>query len=317
MIEIIEKNLGTHVDVEQGDQYMYKCPVCHHKNNRLSVNYNKNVFKCWTCGFSGKSVINILYYLESPYSDIEKIKEYFGHKDMYEGNSKLSKTQYDIYRTLDGDKNKNNVPKIERPKFWVPLSKPRDIFQKRAYNYLLSRGMTRYEIKFYNIQYDEDRGSIDIPSLDKNMNLNYYVKHYYLDSYYQNPDHVSKMKIIFNEYTLDFRQPIIITEGFYDAMSIGSNATPILGKFVPKPLIQNMIMYETPFVYLFMDGDAHKEVVKLSNYLFYLGIDNKIVNTPNGEDPNSMGRKKIFELLSGSKRGDFQGKIKMMMESNE
>lgn len=317
MIDIIEKNIGSHIDVEQGNQYMYSCPACGHKNNRLSINYDKNMFHCWTCGFSGKNIIGILYYVKAPKSDIEDVKSFLGNKDVYEGNSKISELEYDIYRMLDskGEKKESKGGNLLEINTWKPVWKPKDIFEIRAYKYLKSRGLSKYDMMLYNIQYDISTNSIDIPSYDDSMRLNYYVKHYFDTSYYENPDGVSKMNIIFNEYSIDFSQPIYITEGFYDAVTIGFNAVPILGKFVPKPLIQKIIMSDTPHVFICMDGDARAEATKLFEYLNYLGISNSILDIPKDHDPNSLGREKLEPLLSEKKIVSFGDKINNLLEN--
>ena len=319
MKHLVEKYLGACDHIEQGNQYYYHCPNCHHKNPRFSVNYDINAFKCWVCDFSGRSLLYLLYYLDADPQDISEAKKLLGKEELLTKEEiGINQLQYKVKNKLKNDKTSSSYIKTPDPKdSWKTISDTykSDIFIRRAYKYLRKRNLSPYEINLYDIKFDEENLSIVIPSYDRNGELNYYITHHFDDEYYQNPKGYSKMNIIFNEYHIDFKQPVILTEGVYDSIHIGYNCIPILGTFVPSPLVSKFMLYNTPMIYIFLDGDAEDSAVKISKYLSYYDVNNKIVNTPEGEDGNSLSRDSIEQLIDNSQDADFKFLIKKKLQN--
>ena len=65
--KILSNFLGR--SYKSNEEYLYKCPKCNHHKRKLSVNFDKNVFKCWICDYSGK---NIFYLVRSHGSHLDK-----------------------------------------------------------------------------------------------------------------------------------------------------------------------------------------------------------------------------------------------------
>ena len=65
--KILNNFLGR--SYKSNEEYLYKCPKCGHHKRKLSVNFDKNVFKCWICDYSGK---NIFYLVRSHGSHSDK-----------------------------------------------------------------------------------------------------------------------------------------------------------------------------------------------------------------------------------------------------
>lgn len=318
MKQLIDKYLGGHDHVEQGNQYYYYCPNCHWKNPRFSLNFDKDVYHCWYCGFAGSSMLYLLYYLNASAEDIREAKIFLNKEELLNREDhNASELHYEILSMMKG-KSERRIQQIFPEKHWKVLHKHRkdDFFFRRAYVYLRKkRGMSDYEIYLYNIQFDEKELALVLPSYDLKGRLNFYTHHYFEGGYYKNAEGNKKTDIIFNEYHLDFRQPVIVTEGYYDAVNIGHNAVPILGTYIQSPLIYKFVAYDTPMVYLFLDGDAQRSSVAISKYLSDFGVPNKIVDTPEGEDGNSLKRERIAELLEDSQKYNFESLIKKKLEN--
>ena len=58
-IEILVDVLGSYYH-EGKKQLMFHCPKCEHRKKKLSVNVEKNMFKCWVCGFSGRNIFRVI-----------------------------------------------------------------------------------------------------------------------------------------------------------------------------------------------------------------------------------------------------------------
>ena len=39
-----------------GSELLFKCPACNHHKYKLSVNLDKNAYKCWVCDYRGRSI---------------------------------------------------------------------------------------------------------------------------------------------------------------------------------------------------------------------------------------------------------------------
>lgn len=316
MQHIVETYLGGYQDIESGNQYYYYCPKCHWKNPRLSVNYDKDVYHCWYCGFSGRSILYLLYYVDADSSDIEEYKKIVGKERLLEsadGNiGKFRKKIEDILKLRYEDRKRTYG--IQPKETWKPAINMRgDFFGKRAYSYLRKRKLSSFEIKFYNIMVDEEDDTLILPSYDRNGMMNYYVKHDYLNSYYTNPEGLNKSDIIFFDRYVNFKEPIIITEGVYDAINIGYNAVPILGKLIHNPLIDQLVINNTPLVYIFFDGDATSEAFNVYEYLRNYSLNVRVVETPEGEDANSLARCDIDKMVASSKKYNFKEIIQLKL----
>ena len=57
-LSIVKQSLGSYY--ESNDEMLLFCPKCNHHKRKLSVNINKNVFKCWICDFKGNDLYPII-----------------------------------------------------------------------------------------------------------------------------------------------------------------------------------------------------------------------------------------------------------------
>ena len=53
-VKILKDFLGGYN--RTGQEYLFTCPKCKHHKRKLSVNLDKNVFKCWICEFKGNNI---------------------------------------------------------------------------------------------------------------------------------------------------------------------------------------------------------------------------------------------------------------------
>ena len=44
----------------KGEECLFYCPSCEHHKKKLSINIDKNVFKCWVCDWSGRNIYRII-----------------------------------------------------------------------------------------------------------------------------------------------------------------------------------------------------------------------------------------------------------------
>ena len=146
---------------------------------------------------------------------------------------------------------------------------------------------------------------IIIPSYDSNNKLNYFLARSFYESglKYKNPP-VSKNVIVF-ENQINWKMPLVLCEGVFDAIAIRRNAVPLLGKFVPKKLLKMMIKNQVKEVYVALDDDAITEAREIEQSLSQYGIDVKLVNLDK-KDPSELGFTDTWECISNASRSTFK-----------
>jgi DNA primase len=149
---------------------------------------------------------------------------------------------------------------------------------------------------------------IIIPSYDSNNKLNYFLARSFYESglKYKNPP-VSKNVIVF-ENQINWKMPLVLCEGAFDAIAIRRNAVPLLGKFVPKKLLKTMIKNQVKEVYVALDNDAILEAREIEQSLSQYGIDVKLVNLDK-KDPSELGFNDTWKCITTSERSTFKDYI--------
>ena len=294
-LKILNTILGSpHV---KGVEALYHCPSCDHHKKKLSINIDKNVFKCWVCDWSGKNIYRV-------------VRSYGSLDDRYKWRSFRQELEIENFSDkLFGSSPHSSEQQVALPKEFVSLAnKKLPTTSLYALNYLKSRGISKKTIIKWKIGYCSSGlygGRVLIPSFNKNGDVNYFVSRAYDRSWkkYMNPD-ISK-DIIFNYPYLDFDEDMIIVEGVFDAMKAGDNSVPLLGSTLNEnsKLFSKIVKNDTP-VYLALDPDAHKKTNKLVSLFLKYDVEVRLVNVAPfsdvGEMTNEefMARKQTAVLLN-------------------
>ncbi|NQY74091.1 MAG: hypothetical protein HRT90_04940 [Candidatus Margulisbacteria bacterium] len=273
-LRIIKDFLGSYYKVN--DEYLFYCPKCKHHRKKLSLNFDKNVFKCWVCDYIGKDISWLVRFHGSPenksqwnslvgivdFSEIDNIKEIV---DISLPEEFISLTDIIIN----------------------PLSIP-------ARQYLKSRGLTRDDIVWWKMGYCPDgdyKQRIIIPSFNMKGNLNYFIARSYTSGEwqkYKNPP--AEKDFIFNDLYLDWDKDITIVEGIFDAIVAG-NAIPLLGSTLREnSYIFQKIVDKCGKIYIALDSDAEAKEDKISKLLLSYGVDIYRVDSSGFGDVGEMDK---------------------------
>ena len=285
--KILNNFLGR--SYKSNEEYLYKCPKCGHHKRKLSVNFDKNVFKCWICDYSGK---NIFYLVRShgSHADKQDWKKVANIVDFSEQEKEIQKIEVELpkeFITLTG-------------KHISPLSIP-------ARKYLADRGITEEQIIWWKMGYCPDgkyANRIVVPSFDMDGELTYFISRSYDNNWikYLNPP--AEKDFIFNELYLDWNKDITIVEGVFDAVAVG-NAIPLLGSTIKEDsYIFQTIVEKCDTLYFALDADAAAKEDKIINLFMSYGIECYKIDTTGFDDVGEMDkatykdRKENAELLS-------------------
>tara|TARA_R110000751_G_scaffold134226_1_gene236640 strand:- start:29 stop:970 length:942 start_codon:yes stop_codon:yes gene_type:complete len=285
-IKILTGVLGSSHN-EGHSQLLYHCPKCSHHKKKLSINIEKNLFKCWICDWSGRNIYRVI--------------KYYGNHHDRQAWLRLTQ-QIEIGNFADklfGPIDPEEEPTVSLPAGFVSLvNKSLPASSSKPLNYLDSRYIDRSDIFKWKIGYcseGEYSGRIIVPSFNLDGNINYFIGRSYDGSWfrYKNPS-LSK-NFIFNELYLDFSKEITIVEGVFDAFKAGSNAVPLLGSTLTEysKLFSKIVQNDTT-VYLSLDNDAPKKIDKIIRLFFKYDIEAYLVDPSPYEDIGAMTKDQFF-----------------------
>lgn len=282
-LEILNRILGS--CKHTGHEYLFLCPFCKTQKHKLSINLDKNVFKCWICNESGKNIQKIVFKFGSQEERI-----------LWPREQEFS---------LDEEEKVLEIPDL--PEEFVSLVGNYSEESIPYRNYLLNRrGLTEKDISFWRIGYCVRGNYADcviIPSLSKKGTINYFVaRHITGNLKYKNPIY-PKEKVIFNELMLDFSRDIILTEGAFDAIKAGENSVPVLGSSLSENsnLFKKIIASGTS-VYCAFDPDASAKQASLIKKFLEYDIECHEIDIHPYKDAGEMTKKQFQERKMTARR---------------
>jgi DNA primase len=199
---------------------------------------------------------------------------------------------------------------VELPKEFVSLIKPSTkLSYRQAKAYLNRRGVTDIDILKYDIGYCETgkyANSVIIPSHSKSGQLNYFISRSFEKDPARkyNAPSCNKNELIGFEYYINWKVPVILCEGIFDAIALKRNAIPLFGKTIPKSLMMKLVETDVKTVYLALDKDALKEALNYSQQLLNLGKDVYLIEL-DGKDPSDLGFENMAKYLHTAKQLTF------------
>ncbi len=285
LLGVVETVLGKGKRTS-GNNFAFYCPVCNHRKPKLEINLSSEDYNCWTCqpATKGKSLYSLF-------------------KKLNVSNDKLKELSlYSKFKTKGETQSNEVIPDVKLPDEFKPLTGAiSSIVGRHAKRYASSRGITEDELYKYNIGYCE-RGryanSIIIPSYDNYGKINYFVSRSFAEDVFRKYDapRCNKNEIVGFEYLINWKVPVILCEGVFDAIAVRRNAIPLFGKTISKALMMKLVQADVKTVYVALDNDAMKDAFRHCETLLNLGKDVYLVELED-KDPSDLGFEKFTRLL--------------------
>jgi len=296
LVKLLEKVLYPSYEMK-GGEHAFHCPFCNHHKKKLQVNFETQKWHCWVCNQGGHKIGILLRKINAPKNIISEVLKILGD-----------------YRGVSKDKEEKTEYNVSLPQCYQPLwKKSDDPLYKNAIHYLRQRGIGSVDILRYSIGYCSSNGysnRIIIPSYDKDGKLNYFIARDMFPNSkfkYKNPP-MSKDMIGFEMY-INWKEPIVLCEGVFDAIAIRNNAIPLLGKFLSKTLLKKLAEEQPKEVYVALDTDAKKDALKLVKFLMDSGINTYLLEM-NDKDPSELGFKRFWKIAENAKLFKFSDVVK-------
>jgi len=283
---IIDQVLGP--STRQGSEFVYPSLCCGHHKPKLSINFQKGVYKCWVCDYRGKSLKRLVRRWGN-FSHISQWRQF--DKDPIDADLK------DIFTSLGEDRQI-----IDLPDDFIPLSRPQRPMDNKAHHYLRNRGLSKEDILMWRIGYcptGHYANRIIVPSFSEQGDCNYYVARTYEKKrwppYLNGP---GSKDIIFNELMIDWDSEVVLVEGVFDAIAVGNNAIPLLGSTLRDDSeLFSRIVSEDASVVIALDHDAYDKSLRIAKKLLSYDIEVRFVDTSGYKDVAEMSKPVLSQRL--------------------
>lgn len=247
------------------DEFLFHCPKCNHHKKKLSINLDKDKYKCWVCDYRGNTISRL----------VRRWGSFSQQQNWSELTSDFNSTAFEnLFSDIEEVEEKQT---IELPtEFNTLATNNGSLTSLPAKKYLRTRGVNKEDILKWKIgfcSHGEFKDRIIIPSFDADGDVNFFIARSYSGDWkkYKNP-RVSK-NIIFNELYVDWTSDLTIVEGVFDAI-IAGNSVPILGSTLSEKhkLFEKIVENDTP-VYVALDPDAESKALKLIQKLIQYDVE--------------------------------------------
>lgn len=296
-IEILKEALGDYKVAKS--ELLFHCPFCDHKNKKLSINLEKNAWKCWICDTRGK---NISYLVKRFAPDLIDIWS------LYDKSIITDNLEDTIISIFEGKQKKEKT--FEETPVFLPyqfkkFSTFKTTYERLAYKYLVNeRKLDNQDIFDYTLgfcEYGEYKGYIIIPSFNEQGKINNFIARAFVDDVkekYTGPP-IKKNNVIFNELYIDFTKPILLVEGFFDLVGSGhDNCIPLLGSLLSK---ESKLYYKLaenkPEITVCLDRDAREKQQAFLETLKDVIPELYYIDLEDNRDIADLGKEQFQEIL--------------------
>ena len=289
LVNLVNSVLGTGKRTARGNQ-AHTCPFCNHHKPKLEINFSENKkgynpWHCWVCNKKGTRISSLFKQIKASSDKFEELFKLIGNE-----------TERDVVVS-----NKN----LQLPKEFQSFKNisSSNIEGRTALSYLKSRGITNDDIEKYNIGYCTSgryQNMVIIPSYDENGKLNYFTgRSFEKDPYikYRNPE--TSRDVVPFELFINWKLPLILCEGPFDAIAIKRNAIPLLGNNIQSNLMKKIVTSTVEKIYIALDNDALKKSLKFAEKFLNEGKEVLLVELQ-GKDPSEMGFTQFTNLIQNS-----------------
>ena len=191
---------------------------------------------------------------------------------------------------------------MDKPKGLNPL-------YRKVEQYVKDRGITKEDIIRYNLGYCDSgiySNRIIIPSYDRDNRLNYFMHALYLMRkslnikirQYQKMLQSSKTKLI-------GKNRLHLLKVYLMISCKKRNAIPLLGKFIPKTLMDSIYKNGVKEIKIILDKDVQDQALYYVSYFMNNGIT--VTNIlPTEKDAGDMGFSEVNKKLKQTKKSGFE-----------
>jgi len=261
------------------------CPFCNDKSVHGGIFKDNGQYTCWRCEARYslykllKHLVDITY--DDYLTDIYKIKQIHQQITSISNKKQEKVEQSDIQLPLFFRYVKDKCPMIVK-----------QFFRERQ---ISIKTCEKYHVGF--CKYGEYAQRLIIPIYFENKLVGWQGR----DVTRKSKVKYKTSKTAINNYLYNYDSPInnelILVEGMFDVWRLENNALCSFGTHLTTSQ-RRLIVNKRPKQLIFAwDGDAYGKAKQQAKQLLPFINNIKIVSLPKGEDPDSLGKNRVFELI--------------------
>ena len=282
------QNMGCDVELKAG-QIAGTCPFCTWKRTSFYVDPKKGLYICHYCGAKGGPVQLVAAVANVSYDKaIERIVDNF---------------TVNVDADEEEEYDEPEVTAIELPDEFRELAGKHESVAAQPYLRYASKRkldealLTRYRIGYCAHGYYGGRLIVPVYHFGRLVNYIARAISKKADKKVLTPPGNEQYDYLFNLDNIWGAREIIVVEGVYDALAIPEMAVASFGKKVTGKQVRLMQQSGVKKVTFCFDEDAIDEAYDFANK-YWTTFETFVIEMPYGEDPSSLGRHGMLELLS-------------------
>ena len=344
--EYLDEELGEHKNIHV--EKIYHCPFC--DDNRAFKLYVKvsndntdGLWHCKKCDRSGNPVKFIMEYNHYTFAEAKDLLSLYDYeitnieqqaKDM---GLSVEEQLLLFMGTLKKQEELVETKLVPPP---LPVGYRNDWTHADAFPFLAylanKRGLSWSDIRTHNMGFITNGYTLN--ATGKQVTLNNHVvilthdeqgNYQYWNTRSIEPDpyiktfncpakdnEYSKRTTIFNLNLARHEPNLFLTEGVFDALTLGTGGIATFGKQVTQEQIDLILGSITPEqnLYIMLDMDAKEQMASLAKKLYSKHSNTYIVINPTGKDANDLGREKAYEIIqTNSVLADSRGQMLVLL----
>lgn len=297
--KVLHGHLGKSIPHKNGEK-SFQCPFCNHHKKKLQVNILTQKWHCWVCNARGQTINSLLRKSKAPSHAYDEIRGIYGK---YTSNVTTNKSSSIV-----------KLPEEYEP-LYIAKSNPH---YRNALHYAVhKRGLRYIDIVKYQIGYCESGpygGMLIVPSYDDDGFLNYYVGRSYYDTEIKHKNPSASKDVIGFASHINWKEPVTIVEGSFDAITTRRNSIPLFGKKILPTLRGRILQEKPPQLNLAFDPDAYKDSLSEIEYFINNSINVRYTNLGD-KDPNETGHPQMLKAIHNAHEITFFDLIKYKMNT--
>lgn len=267
------------------------CPMCN-KEQKYGVNISRNRTNCFVCGYN-----------KAP---IEVIRELEGLETFAQVIALLESGNYDgIYFKEEKIELREFKSGFQLPEGFNLISQGKSQLARSCRSYIKKRGFDLSYVSTRGWGYCSNNpemfGYLIIPFTQSGRLIYYNARNFLANGpRYKNPDldttGVGKSAIWYNKDALYIYRQVYLTEGAFNAETMGERGIASGGKHISRYQLNQILKAPVEKIIILLDPDAKDKAIQLAlDLVDYKKV--KVVILPDGEDPNSYGRKNTLRIV--------------------
>ena len=279
--------------------YQVSCPFCGDDSHKhLHISMVKRVCHCFKCGYSSSWVGLVM--------DVTGLPYHMAIGELYQRASLVGKTSlYDLFLSEAKHIDTEELSKVELPKDFVPLHAAQGSASEPYKKYMKRRGFGEEYWLRYNIGF--------APSITLRVIIPIEYDYWqgraiqdWLEPKYINPKS-DAARVIFNSAALEMYKEVVICEGAFSAMAVGSNAIALIGKECPEEKLKRLLNAPVQHYIISLEPGAFPTMYKMMDALANNGKQVTVWNYTQGDPADPRGK---FEEIPYS----IKSKIEMSLK---